>query len=253
MNTPANAAEASTDPVLEASTNFVLSDADRINALVLDDNSFDRRRLMRECQQAGLDIVFKEVSSLFELKSALDSNVFDLIFVDFRLTDGDGIAALKRIYNHPRHIACATIMIAGEAETHVAVEAIRSGCSDYLVKSKIDANSIRRAVTNVIQKSSMQREIASANGMNAAMTSMIEGFASECLNDMKPILSRMLRKIRSDRGQTTRDLNDTACEVETACNELWDFLQRIEDYARKLEQNGAGAAKVEKMVSMPEG
>lgn len=208
-----------------------------LKALILDDSSFDRRRLMRECRDAGFDIAFAEAPTLSELKAALDAQTFDLVFVDFRLTDGDGLGALERIYSHPDHIGCATIMIAGEAETDIAVKAITAGCSDYLVKSRIDAESIRRAVSNAIHKAAMQREITTANGMNAAMLKMIDRFASECLTDMKPILSRMLRKIRHERGLVaSEDGHAVRDEVEASCNELWAFLQRIEDYAARLRR-----------------
>ncbi len=207
----------------------------RINALLLDDSTFDRRRLMRDCQKAGLDIAFTEVTTVTEMARALDGFDFDLVFVDYRLTGECGLSALDRIYEHPRHRNCATIMIAGDAETEIAVRAVQSGCTDYIEKVRIDSNSIRRAVINAVQKSNMRRRIAATEHLNLTMTQMIDDFANDCLNDMKPILSRMLGAFR----QRCRDGNilvdaDLAGELEVSCGELWSFLQRIEDCSDQL-------------------
>lgn len=207
----------------------------RINALILDDCKFDRRRLMRDCAKAGLDIAFTETATIPELTQALDDAAFDLIFIDYRLTEEDGLVALQKIADHPWHMDCATIMIAGDAETDVAVRAIQSGCSDFIEKSRIDANSIRRAVINAVQKSTMKRQIATTHAMNLAMLKMIEEFADDCLNDMKPLLSRMLEQIRGTDAETEAEPDDAAAaDLETSCRELWDFLQRIEDHAGEL-------------------
>jgi PleD family two-component response regulator len=210
----------------------------RINALILDDSTFDRRRLMRDCQKAGLDIAFTEVTTVLETERALDSLDFDLVFVDYRLSGECGLSALHRIYDHPRHRTCATIMIAGDAEIEIAVRAIHSGCADYIEKARIDSRSIRRAVINAVQKSNMRRRIAATEHLNATMTQMIDDFANDCLNDMKPILSRMLGTVREkqESGNIMVDA-DLAGKLEASCGELWNFLQRIEDCSDRL-RNG---------------
>ena len=203
---------------------------ERISALVLDDSTFDRRRLMRDCRKAGLDISFTEVSTITAMCEALDKGTFDLVFVDYRLTDGSGLIALEQIYGHPWHLDCATIMIAGDGDTEIAVKAVRLGCSDYIEKSRINPDSICSAVIAAVQKSRLRREIAATHGMNLAMMQMIDEFADDCLHDMKPILTRMLRQVRRQRqspdGAASAELME---DFEASCCELRDFLQRIED------------------------
>lgn len=201
-----------------------------LRAIVIDDNSFDRRRLIHECGKCGVSMQIEQVSSLSQLAEALTVRTFDLIFIDYRLNDGDGLMALEMIYSNPRHLSCATIMIAGDADAKVAVEALKNGCSDYIEKAAITPASIQRAVINAVQKSNMKRDISTAQGMNDALHRVLDRFAQDCIMDMKPVLSRMLRQIRADKSG-----HEASKELEQSCTKLWGFLEAIENYSAQPE------------------
>lgn len=203
-----------------------------LNALILDDNKFDRRRLMRTCQESGLNMRFDEVSMVDELKSALDNNRYDIAFIDYVLPDGTGLQAVHRLLSHPAHTACATIMIAGQGDVDVAVAALKKGCSDYVEKANLTPNAIRRAVTNATQKANLQKEVNQAHGFQEAMTRVLDNFAQECETDIKPVLSRMLRTIRS--GGNNGDEATQKQKLEESCRELWDCLEHIRKYTAKV-------------------
>lgn len=117
-----------------------------INALILDDSTFDRRRICRISRDMGLSIVLSEIAAISALCPILDADRFDLIFLDYRLAEGDGLQALALVQNHPAHTHCPTIMLAGGDDPDVASRALLRGCSAYLAKSQLTAQGLRGAV-----------------------------------------------------------------------------------------------------------
>lgn len=203
---------------------------EKISALILDDCNFDRRRLMRDCRKAGLDIEFTEVSTITGMSRALDSRTFDIVFVDYRLTDGSGLGALETIYGHPSHGDCATIMISGDGDADIGARAVRMGCNDYIEKARINPDSICDAVIAAVRKSRLQRESVKSPGPSHAVKEGSDGLDEDRLREMEPILRRMMRQVRrqhrSPDGTTSAELRE---DFEASCRELWDFFLTLED------------------------
>lgn len=53
-----------------------------MQVLVLDDSEVDRKRMLRLCDEAGLNIIGTEVATLDELRAVLLEKKFDLVFID---------------------------------------------------------------------------------------------------------------------------------------------------------------------------
>ena len=140
--------------VLETDRTFLhpMLDEPLINALILDDSKFDRRRICRISRDMGLPIRLDEVATITALRDILDEERFDVIFIDYRLTEGDGLQALTLVQDHPAHVHCPTIMLTGGDDPDIALRARQMGCSDYLTKAQLTAQGLRRAVLAAIDK-----------------------------------------------------------------------------------------------------
>ena len=68
----------------------------------------------------------------------------DLCIVDYRLGDKDGLEVLRDLKN--RDEAAPVIFLTGQGDEEVAVQAMKAGATDYLLKSKLDAQSLETAV-----------------------------------------------------------------------------------------------------------
>jgi DNA-binding NtrC family response regulator len=120
--------------------------------LVIDDNELDRQRVLRLCSRAGLRFDAVEVASLDEMAAALDETAFDLIFVDYLLAGETGLDAVDALIAHPDQHAAAAIMIAGEGQIDIAVEAMRRGCSDYLTKSMMNVDTLQKSIASALER-----------------------------------------------------------------------------------------------------
>ncbi|MBO9363543.1 MAG: response regulator [Roseiflexus sp.] len=105
--------------------------AERISLLLIEDDESHVVLIERafEAWQSLFDLsVVHTLQEAYALLSS-DSSDFDLIVCDWRLPDGEGLELLT--FNR----ALPVILMTGYGDERVAVEAIRSGALDYIVKS----------------------------------------------------------------------------------------------------------------------
>lgn len=131
-----------------------------IKTLLLDDSSFDRARIRRMSGSTNLMVDLTEVSSISQMKEAVALRSFDLILIDYRLPEGDGLDVLSHIHQSELNSDVATIMISGEGDMQTAVAAMRNGCHDYLTKDVMTANQLGFAMVGAMQSAQAGRDMA---------------------------------------------------------------------------------------------
>ncbi|MCX7566984.1 response regulator [Sulfitobacter sp. F26169L] len=129
-----------------------------IKTLLLDDSTFDRARIRRMSQNTNLLLDLTEVCDVTELKDAIAEQEFDLILIDYRLPQGDGLDVLAHIQQSELNSDVATIMITGEGDMQTAVTAMRNGCHDFLTKDAMTADHLRTAMIGAIRMAQDHRE-----------------------------------------------------------------------------------------------
>jgi len=204
-----------------------------ISVLVLDDQRFDRHKINRLCATLPMQCDISHADSLSALNTLLDNAAFDLVLVDYGLPDGDGIDALEMIRLSPRNCNAASIMVTGFDEESIAFEAMTRGCADYITKDELSPGSFERAVTNALQKSVLSTEIRNQTFARAEVESVLQRLASQCVTDIKPMVSRMIRQLRDLRDAPMHDASlmlSRRESVETSCLHLWGFLEELEKH-----------------------
>lgn len=115
-----------------------------LTALLVDDED-----VIHELMSALLGDLEFEMSSartLGEGRELLSSRRFDLVILDKNLPDGSGLEVARELEDADS----AVIMISGYANVSSAVEAIRAGVADYIVKP-FDIGDIEARVTRVVE------------------------------------------------------------------------------------------------------
>lgn len=134
--------------------------SNRIKALLLDDSTFDRARIRRLSHKTRLMVDVTEICDIEEMKVAVSREAYDLIMIDFRLPQGDGLEVLTYIQNSLLNRDAATIMITGNGDMETAVTAMRKGCHDFLTKDAMTAEQLRFAMVGAMQTAAKQRDLA---------------------------------------------------------------------------------------------
>ena len=128
-----------------------------INILVVDDSDEDRevyRRYLSKQTQFSCKIT--EAESGEEGLEKLEDVLPDLILLDYLLPDFSGLEFIAELQFQRRQIP-PIIMLTGQGNEAVAVEAMKSGVKDYLVKGDLTLNSLVGSISNVIQQHRLKK------------------------------------------------------------------------------------------------
>ena len=127
------------------------------------------------------------VTSLLDAEAELGRSVYDCVLLDLGLPDGRGLDNVRRL-----HAACANVAIVimtGLDDDQNALDALRCGAQDYLVKGKYEAGILLRVLNHAVERHRMMLEIdreRQQNGFNAGHD-MLTGLVN--------------RQLFADRGQ----------------------------------------------------
>lgn len=124
--------------------------------LIVDDSTEERAVYCRYLNQENLSVYkIVEAKSGEEGLSLLESMQPDLILLGYFLPDFDGLEFLARL-KRQLEVIPPTIMITGQGNEMVAVEAMKSGVKDYLVKDKLTPEILTTSVQRVLQQHHLQ-------------------------------------------------------------------------------------------------
>lgn len=195
--------------------------------LIIDDNELDRQRLIRLCGQAGLSFDATQVEGLADLEDALSKEQFDLIFIDYYLAGDTGLEALEIISAHEQHKKAAAIMLAGEGQINIAVEAMRQGCSDYMTKAMMNVDALQKSIATALERQMMSAALASEVEARLAFENAIIAYSKSCTVEMRSVLASTLRRVRKLRKYEAERNADYAVDLsilETDIDRLWEAL-----------------------------
>lgn len=158
--------------------------------LILDDNLFDRKRLMRAVSKVQGAYYFTEVDCLADFEVQLQSKSYDLIFVDYALTDGEGLSAAHLAEASDINTDALRVMVTGYDSADLEAKALNVGFDDYLSKRSIDHETLAFLMEAAVKRSPDETSLAYANRL--ADTS--PGFVAESTADIEdPNVRRLVR------------------------------------------------------------
>ena len=105
-----------------------------IRVLHLEDSEFDHELTLVHLKRGGLRVHALRIDSEADFISALDQK-WDAIISDYNLPGFSGLVALDLLKASGRDVPF--ILVSGEIGEDTAVEAMRNGASDYLLKNKL--------------------------------------------------------------------------------------------------------------------
>src|ERR1700692_1310482 len=115
-----------------------------LHFLIVDDDEGDRKQINRAIHQSMPPSSCTETATLIEALAACEQSGFDCALIDYQLPGDDGLNAISAL--RERFPFLPIVMSTGQGDEMVAIEAMKRGASDYIPKSKIDPESIRRVI-----------------------------------------------------------------------------------------------------------
>lgn len=129
-----------------------------LRILLIDDSPADRRLAIRILQQEFTKLQIQEVIQPQDLEQALAQGQFDLVITDYQLRWNNGLAVLRTIKARYPHLP--VIMFTNSGSQEIAVEGMKSGLDDYVVKSPHHFVRLPVAVRSALERLESRRKIA---------------------------------------------------------------------------------------------
>jgi DNA-binding NtrC family response regulator len=106
-----------------------------IQVLLIEDSEDDALLIEHRLRAHDRPIAITRVETAFALQAALDARAWDIVISDYRMPLLSGLDALDIVRRHDR--ALPFILVSSTVGEDVAVDAMRSGAADYVMKNKL--------------------------------------------------------------------------------------------------------------------
>jgi len=129
-----------------------------VKLLLIEENDADAR-LVREALAANVEGAFeiRHATRLSDGLAALDDEAFDAIILDLWLPDSRGIDSIAQLLVSAA--AVPIVVLSAQQDETVALQAVRRGAQDYLVKGEWDAKLLLRVLRYAIERKHAEQYI----------------------------------------------------------------------------------------------
>ena len=138
------------DPQLKRATGGQSATQGPLSLLLIEDDRADTLLVEELIADSAADIRLIWAESIAEAERALDNSRPDCILLDLNLPDATGFDALDRIAG--RDPTIPVVVLTGQVDEHFGVSAVGSGAQDYLVKGRVDPETLRRSLLYAIER-----------------------------------------------------------------------------------------------------
>jgi signal transduction histidine kinase len=202
--------------------------------LVVDDEESVVVTIKAILQLDGYDVA--TTTSGAEARTMVRQQEFDLVLTDLRLEDGDGLDVLRAVREHfPETV---TIMLTGYASLESAIQALRVGAYDYLVKPS-EVEELRSTVARGVERRRLGLELKSritqlerANKEIADINSSLQLRIDEATAELKERYEQ-LKELDRMKSQF---LSIASHELKTPITAMSGFLQVALRRIRRLSE-----------------
>ncbi len=191
---------------------------DRLTILLIEDNAAYARLIKEMCLDCGaVDLDIQVESRLVSGLARLGTGGVTGVLLDLNLPDSQGIETLIRVESEFPEIPI--IVLTGQEDEAIAVEAVKQGAQDYLFKGMVDGNLLVRSLRYAIERKRMAVDLTRARD---ELEKRVEERTSELLKT-----NERLKQEIAERNQAEEALRQSELRLNLALNGAglgsWDY------------------------------
>ncbi|KUH66213.1 fused response regulator/phosphatase [Mycolicibacterium novocastrense] len=118
--------------------------------LLIEDDRGDAILVEELIADADAEINVIWAASMEDAEQHLEVSRPDCVLLDLNLPDADGIKALDRVAR--RDITMPIVVLTGLNDEHFGISAVAAGAQDYLVKGRVEPETLRRALLYAVER-----------------------------------------------------------------------------------------------------
>jgi two-component system cell cycle sensor histidine kinase/response regulator CckA len=186
-----------------------------LRVLMIEDSEDDAALLLRELRRGSYDVISERVDLPDALKSALDTQEWDLVVSDFSMPHFSGTDALRLLRATGSEVPF--IFVSGTMGEETAVAALQDGAQDYLVKTNLKrlVSAVQRALREAEER--QQRKLMEQQVHQLRKFEAIGKLAGGIAHDFNNVIGAIL------------GWAEMGCEEALPGTSLHDRFQKIRD------------------------
>ncbi len=197
-----------------------------LRVLLVEDSASDAQLLQEHLLDVGFEhFDVTHVERLDEALARLSKQVFDVVLLDLSLPDSCGVNTLLRTQHEAPGVP--VVVLTGLSDQMLAIDAVRLGVQDYLIKGQTDERQIARAIRYAIERQRMEGELRRSEERYRRLADRLERRVEERTSDLRGALRAL--------EQRTTQLRSLAAELSQAEErERRRLAQAIHDHLQQL-------------------
>ena len=211
--------------------------------LVEDDQEFADILRIRLSKEKSPRLEITCFPTLQQALGALVEKAWDLILLDLMLPDSSGIQTFITLRSQARHTPI--VIMSGLDNDNLAIDAVRKGAEDYLVKGEIDSRLLLRVLHHAMDRHRIKEKLASVTGRLRESNLRLETMAlldplTELYNrrGLQQALRRELQILSREGGKLMvlfLDIDDFKKINDSLGHPVGDIL--LKEIAKKIQES----------------
>ena len=130
-----------------------------MDILLVDDDAIDREIVKRALKNNHDISNIYEASSVEEGLKAVESRHFDVLLLDYRMPNVDGIEMVIELRSRPNLGETAIVMISASDDETLALSCLQVGAQDFITKSEITTSKLKRALVQAKKRFELEKKL----------------------------------------------------------------------------------------------
>ena len=171
---------------------------ENLHILLIEDSSADAFLLQESLSQVDRPPKVIHVEKLDDALAYLNHKTVDAILLDLALPDSEGLATLERTNTAADYLPI--IVLTGLEDEAVAIEAVRKGAQDYLLKGQTGARQLMQTIHRAIERKRLERALAQSAQRNLLLAEISAKVVAQTgLEGLLATVAEAARKLTSAR------------------------------------------------------
>ncbi len=131
---------------------------DNISVLLIEDNPGDANLVIQQLEESKVaQFHIEHVALLADGLEKLSAGEIEIVLLDLSLPDSQGMETFSTV--HSAFPEVPVIMLTGQDDEEMAIEAAKKGAQDYLHKGNMDSSLLIRSISYAIERRQAQKEL----------------------------------------------------------------------------------------------
>jgi len=177
-----------------------------IHVLLVEDNPHDALRIRKLVNEtSSTHLIRKSAERLSTAKEILRTQPFDIVLLELLLPDSEGLDTF--IHLNPYAISLPIVVLTNLDDEWLAIQTVKAGAQDYLIKDEINGKSLMRSIRYAIERKKIETR---QGAKNQDLAELITQFSPKpsLVSPLDELVFRLVGELNTPLAMVSAQLED---------------------------------------------